>query len=156
MCKSKTTCLICIFCIKGRRSTFIFCIHTENQDKARSCPSAPSKASVFPELTLKCLHVFNPNVSQASTMTLWVSVQITNNRNADITIKLIFYKLKKILVSFSESTWTHLSWVRWTSDKFPCQSTDEGSPSITYFWGWNISPFPGFGPPLPQLQGLWP
>ena len=43
-------------CLKPRRSegsggpAFTVCIHTENQDQASFCPSAPREASVFTEL----------------------------------------------------------------------------------------------------------
>ena len=49
-------------CLKPQRSegsggpTFMVCIHTESQDQARFCPSAPREVSVLPELTLGHLH----------------------------------------------------------------------------------------------------
>lgn len=59
-------------------------------------------------------------------------------------------KLKMILVSFWEYTQTLFSWVKWTSDKYPCHLTAKVSHLLSIAQ-WNSSPpppFPGLGTPL--------
>lgn len=72
--------------------------------------------------------------------TMWISVQITNNGNTNISKTFIsFCKLKKNHVSFMKSTWIHLLQIKQTqisTAKFPHLPIPEGGISLP--WSWNF------------------
>lgn len=61
-----------------------------------------------------------PSLPVAGVIISWVTL---DKFPADQCEAELFVNLRDLLVSFKESTWIHLSWVKWTPDKYSCQPT---------------------------------
>lgn len=94
-------------CISGQKNVAAFESMTEGFARTGRCESASVAYRLQP----------------IAFSAVWISIQIPNN--GALThgeLSPLFVNLKEVLVSFKESTWIHLSHVKWIPDKY-CQST---------------------------------